>query len=85
MDSDATVPAGFVSNCGGLDVFEEGEPLLQQPALAALARSCAPARIQVETNSTVTPVPGVAESVLVRGWNLTTRLHILLWGDERGR
>jgi len=23
LDSDATVPAGFVSNCGGLDVFEE--------------------------------------------------------------
>jgi organic radical activating enzyme len=27
----------------------------------------------------------LAEPVLERGWHLTPRLHILLWGDERGR
>lgn len=27
----------------------------------------------------------LAEPVLARGWRLTTRLHILLWGDQRGR
>ncbi|MDP9404837.1 MAG: 7-carboxy-7-deazaguanine synthase QueE [Actinomycetota bacterium] len=27
----------------------------------------------------------LAPSVLARGWNLTPRLHILIWGDERGR
>lgn len=27
----------------------------------------------------------LAEGVLDRGWHLTTRLHVLLWGDERGR
>lgn len=27
----------------------------------------------------------VADAVVARGWNLTTRLHILAWGDRRGR
>ncbi len=27
----------------------------------------------------------LADPVIARGWNLTTRLHILLWGDARGR
>lgn len=27
----------------------------------------------------------LAQPVLDRGWNLTTRLHVLLWGNERGR
>lgn len=27
----------------------------------------------------------LAGPVIERGWSLTTRLHVLLWGDERGR
>lgn len=27
----------------------------------------------------------LAEPVIEQGWNLATRLHVLLWGDERGR
>ena len=27
----------------------------------------------------------LADPVIARGWNLTTRLHVLAWGDERGR
>ena len=27
----------------------------------------------------------LADAVIARGWHLTPRLHILLWGDQRGR
>jgi organic radical activating enzyme len=27
----------------------------------------------------------LAEPVIARGWNLGSRMHVLLWGDERGR
>ncbi|MBA2608154.1 MAG: 7-carboxy-7-deazaguanine synthase QueE [Actinobacteria bacterium] len=27
----------------------------------------------------------LADDVIARGWNLTTRLHVLAWGDKRGR
>lgn len=27
----------------------------------------------------------VSDAVIERGWNLSTRLHVLSWGDERGR
>ena len=27
----------------------------------------------------------LADDVVKRGWNLSSRLHILLWGDVRGR
>jgi 7-cyano-7-deazaguanosine (preQ0) biosynthesis protein QueE len=27
----------------------------------------------------------LADAVIARGWNMTTRLHVLTWGDERGR
>jgi organic radical activating enzyme len=27
----------------------------------------------------------LAAPVIARGWNFTPRLHVLLWGDERGR
>jgi 7-carboxy-7-deazaguanine synthase len=26
----------------------------------------------------------IADGIMARGWNTTTRLHVLLWGDERG-
>ncbi len=27
----------------------------------------------------------LGDAVLERGWNMTSRLHVLVWGDERGR
>ena len=27
----------------------------------------------------------IADAVLIQGWNFTTRLHVQLWGDERGK
>ena len=33
----------------------------------------------------LTVMQQVADDVLARGWSLTPRLHILLWGDVRGR
>jgi organic radical activating enzyme len=44
-------------------VLTGGEPMLQQPAMAALARGVAPARVQVETNGTMPPSPELATVV----------------------
>jgi organic radical activating enzyme len=30
-------------------------------------------------------MPWLGEEALARGWNLSGRLHVLLWGDQRGR
>ena len=37
-----------------------------------------------DANTIVTRSRTLIEPVLERGWNLTTRLHVLLWGDRRG-
>lgn len=36
-------------------------------------------------DETVRVARELAEPVLARGWDLTIRLHVLLWGNERGR
>lgn len=55
-----------------LVVITGGEPMLQQPAMAALARGVAPARIQVETNGTLAPCPDLAD--LVDLWVVSPKL-----------
>jgi organic radical activating enzyme len=39
----------------------------------------------VEAAGVAETLTGIADAVLGRGWNLTSRLHIMLWGEERGR
>lgn len=38
-----------------------------------------------DARTIVSRLKQLAPPVLARGWNLTPRLHILVWGDERGR
>ena len=37
-----------------------------------------------DANTLIARLQTLAEPVLARGWNITTRLHILIWGDRRG-
>jgi organic radical activating enzyme len=39
----------------------------------------------VTDESVLAGLRALAEPALTHGWNLTPRLHVLLWGDERGR
>lgn len=51
------------------------------------AHGLSPVYIMPEGTSTADIVRGsreVADAVLARGWQMTTRLHVLLWGGKRG-
>ncbi|MGH9179515.1 MAG: 7-carboxy-7-deazaguanine synthase QueE [Acidimicrobiales bacterium] len=56
---------------------------------AAMVDECGLGRVWVMPEGTDAPtvlarLEALAPHVLARGWNLTPRLHILLWGDRRG-
>lgn len=53
-------------------VITGGEPMLQQPAMTALARGMADIRVQVETNGTVVPTPELTS--LVDLWVVSPKL-----------
>ncbi|SHF64176.1 7-carboxy-7-deazaguanine synthase QueE [Streptoalloteichus hindustanus] len=53
-------------------VITGGEPMLQQPAMTALARGLANVRVQVETNGTIAPTPELAS--LVDLWVVSPKL-----------
>jgi organic radical activating enzyme len=53
-------------------VITGGEPMLQQPAMTALAREVANVRVQVETNGTIAPTPELAS--LVDLWVVSPKL-----------
>jgi organic radical activating enzyme len=61
---------------------------LEEVATLAAAHELQPVWIMPEgTNaeSVLENMRRIADDVLHRGWHLTTRLHVLLWGDARGR
>ena len=38
-----------------------------------------------EPDKVLTGLRALADPVIARGWNLGSRMHVLIWGDERGR
>ena len=77
----ATGKAVFKLVAAGPDDLPEIDELVERHGLA-------PVWVMPEGTEPATVVAGMralAEPVIARGWNLTTRLHVLLWGDERGR
>ncbi|HKE77583.1 MAG TPA: 7-carboxy-7-deazaguanine synthase QueE [Acidimicrobiales bacterium] len=69
--------------------FVVAEPSeLDEVASLVAAHGLAPVWIMPEGTSAAVVsgrLAALADEVVARGWNLTTRLHVVLWGDERGR
>lgn len=61
---------------------------LDEIAALAGAHGLAPVWVMPEGTDAATVaarLAALADAVVARGWNLTPRLHVLAWGDERGR
>jgi 7-carboxy-7-deazaguanine synthase len=66
----------------------EGPDELDEVADLVDAHDLRPVWLMPEGTDAATVLDGarrLAEPALARGWNVTPRLHILLWGNERGR
>ncbi len=66
----------------------EGPDELDEVAELVDAHDLRPVWLMPQGTDAATVLDGarrLAEPALARGWNVTPRLHILLWGDERGR
>ena len=73
--------AAFKFVATGLDDLDEIAALVDRHHLApvwVMPEGTTPGAVMAGTRA-------LADPVLARGWNLTTRLHVLVWGDERGR
>ena len=73
--------AAFKFVATGLDDLDEIAGLVDRHHLApvwVMPEGTTPGAVLAGTRA-------LADPVLARGWNLTTRLHVLVWGDERGR
>ena len=61
---------------------------LDEVAAVVDAHGLAPVWVMPEGTAAADLLPrlrALVDDVVGRGWNLTPRLHVLLWGDERGR
>jgi 7-carboxy-7-deazaguanine synthase len=61
---------------------------LEEIAALEVAYGLKPVWVMPEGTTDVAVLGGMrtlANAVIARGWNLTPRLHVLLWGDTRGR
>lgn len=61
---------------------------LDEIAALAGAHGLAPVWVMPEGTDAATlaaRIAALADAVVARGWNLTPRLHVLAWGDQRGR
>ena len=61
---------------------------LDEIAAVVAAHELSPVYVMPEGTDAATVTDrgrALADAVGRRGWHLTTRLHVLLWGDERGR
>lgn len=78
---EASGRASFKFVACGLDDLDE---------IAAIVADCGLGDVWVmpegtEAAAVLDAERALADAVLARGWNLSSRLHVLLWGDERGR
>lgn len=61
---------------------------LEEVAELEASYGLAPVWVMPEGTSEQAVLAGMralAEEALARGWNLSSRIHVLLWGDTRGR
>lgn len=61
-----------------LDEIAELERVYRLAPIAVMPQGCTADEVLRRSRDLV-------DEVIGRGWNLTTRLHVLLWGDTRGR
>ncbi|WP_007513725.1 7-carboxy-7-deazaguanine synthase QueE [Pseudofrankia saprophytica] len=77
----ASGKAAFKFVVTGPDDLDEVAAVVDRFALA-------PVWVMPEATSSaqlITALRELADAALIRGWNLSTRLHVLLWEDTRGR
>lgn len=69
--------------CGDVSDLDEVDDIVLRADLPAAKVWISP--LGTTTGDVVAATAKVADETLARGWNLSSRLHILAWGDERGR